>query len=224
MTEQAVQSLSEVSFFDGIPEASRQKIMDVAEHHKKRKGSYLFREGNEADSVWIIREGKVKLSHDDPEGNEQIIGIFSDHEAIWEGIFLQEAHYPYSAVCLKTTKAYQISVRNFKKLLQEDVAISLGIITLLSRKLHDANARNRILATKEPSSRIAGLLVYHSERTKASYVSLKLDDIAASLDLRPETVSRKMREMEKQGLICRMGKGRLEVTDYRGLRELYEGV
>ena len=52
-------------------------------------------------------------------------------------------------------------------------------------------------------------------------IILKLDDIAASVSLRTETVSRKLREMEKKGLIERLGHARIRVLDRDALRDLY---
>ena len=77
------------------------------------------------------------------------------------------------------------------------------------------------LAAEDPSSRIAGFLLYSEERSTGEYLELKLDDIAASVNLRSETVSRKLREMENDGIIERVGKGKLTILDYKRLRRLY---
>lgn len=47
------------------------------------------------------------------------------------------------------------------------------------------------------------------------------DDIAVSVSLRTETVSRKLREMEKDGLIERLGHARIRVLDRDALRDIY---
>jgi len=214
---------SELAFFSGIPEQEHRLLIDTATLIRREKGAQLFAEGQRADTVWVIQSGRVKLSHVTADGDEQIIGIFSREEAIWEGIFLRDSMYPYSAVCVSDVTVYAIDARKFLRLLHERVSISVAILTLLSRKLHDANARNRILSTKDPAERIAGLLLYHAERSDSPIIALKLEDMAASLNLRPETVSRKARQMEADGLIERAGKGKIRVVDYDGLRRMYEG-
>ena len=53
-------------------------------------------------------------------------------------------------------------------------------------------------------------------------INLKLEDIASSIGMRPETVSRKLSKLEKLGMIRRIGKGRILVTDRNALEKLYE--
>jgi len=216
------ENASELSFFAGMESYEHGLLLDMAREVKKRKGNFLFKEGEAADTIWVIQKGRVKLSHLASEGNEQIIGIFSKDEAIWEGVFLRDSKYPYSAVCLTGVTAYSFDAGEFRRLLGKNVSLATGIITLLSRKLHDANSRNRILSTKNPSARIAGLLIYNSERAEQPYINLKLEDMAASINLRQETCSRKLREMEEAGLIKRLGKGKLQVEDYDAIRRIYE--
>ncbi len=70
-------------------------------------------------------------------------------------------------------------------------------------------------------ARLAGFLMYRVDRSPSDDIVLKLDDIAASVNLRTETVSRKLREMEKMRLIERLGHARIKVLDRDTLREIY---
>ena len=70
-------------------------------------------------------------------------------------------------------------------------------------------------------ARLAGFLLYRVDRSIDDDVVLKLDDIAASVSLRTETVSRKLREMEREGLIQRLGHARIRVLDRDSLKEIY---
>ena len=48
-------------------------------------------------------------------------------------------------------------------------------------------------------------------------IHLKLEDIANSVGLRPETVSRNIAQFVREGLVERPGRGRLLVADRAGL-------
>ena len=190
----------------------------VTEHH--RKNSYLFREGGSVDSIFIIRKGRVKLCRYDSLGREQIVTILADHDIIWEGMFLEGSIFPYSAVCLTNAAICEIHKDDFIKMVNDPVS-AMNTIILLSKKLHDANERNMLLSTKDPMARLAGFLMYRVDRSADDDVVLKLDDIAASVSLWTETVSRKLREMEKEGLIKRLGHARIRVLDRDALRDMY---
>ena len=189
-------------------------------HETLKKGSYLFREGEPVDSIIIIKKGRVKLCRYDSLGREQIVTILTDGDIIWEGMLLDGSIYPYSAVSLTSASVYRINSDDLAKMVNDPNA-AMSTIILLSRKLHDANQRNMLLSTKDPMARLAGFLMYRVDRSEDDDVVLKLDDIAASVSLRAETVSRKLREMEKLGFIERLGHARLRILDRDALRDIY---
>ncbi|MBO4912175.1 MAG: Crp/Fnr family transcriptional regulator [Butyrivibrio sp.] len=209
-----------VPIIEGLPVNAQVSLMEHSVHETLKKNSYLFREGEKVDSICIIRKGRVKLCRYDSLGREQIITILADHDIIWEGMFLDGSIYPYSAVCLTNASICQIHRDDFIKVV-DDPSAAMNIIILLSKKLHDANERNMLLSTKDPMARLAGFLMYRVDRSVGDDIVLKLDDIAASVNLRTETVSRKLREMEKSGLIERVGHAKIRVLDRDALREIY---
>ncbi len=184
------------------------------------KNSYLFREGEPVDSIYIIKKGRVKLCRYDSLGREHIVTILSDNDIIWEGMFLDGSIYPYSAVCLTGATICRVHRDDFTRIVNDPVA-AMDYIVLLSKKLHDANERNMLLSTKDPMARLAGFLMYRVDRSVDEDVVLKLDDIAASVNLRTETVSRKLRELEKMDYIERLGHARIRVLDRDALRDIY---
>lgn len=195
-------------------------LMDYSKQESIKKNSYLFSEGEAVDSICIIRKGRVKLCRYDSLGREQIVTILSDNDIIWEGMFLDGSIYPYSAVCLTNASICRIHRDDFSKIVNDPVA-AMNTIVLLSKKLHDANERNMLLSTKDPMARLAGFLMYRVDRSTDEDVVLKLDDIAASVNLRTETVSRKLRELEKMNFIERLGHARIRVLDRDALRDIY---
>ncbi len=195
-------------------------LMGHSIHETLKKTSYLFREGEAVESIFIIKKGRIKLCRFDSLGREQIVTILTDGDMIWEGMLLDGSIYPYSAVCITSASIYRIRRDDFVKMVNDPDA-AMSTIMLLSKKLHDANERNMLLSTKDPMARLAGFLMYRVDRSEDDDVVLKLDDIAASVSLRAETVSRKLREMEKMGFIERLGHARLRVLDRDALRDIY---
>lgn len=193
--------------------------LNICEENVK-KNSYLFREGEPVETICIIRKGRVKLCRYDSLGREQIVTILADQDIIWEGMFIEGSIYPYSAVCITDATIGFIHRDEFINVVNDPQA-AMNTIILLSKKLHDANERNMLLSTKDPTARLAGFLLYRVDRSLENDVILKLDDIAASVSLRTETVSRKLREMEKNGLIERLGHARIRVLKRDVLRDLY---
>lgn len=208
------------SFLMGLSAERQREIMDKASWRSYSKGSYLFAEEEPVDGIYIILSGRVKLSTWDSEGREQIIGIFSESDTIWEGVFMDGSRYPYNAVCLTDVDCCKLLIRDLEDVMK-DPSVSLKIIALLSRKLHDANDRVLLLSTSSPKARLAGFLLNRSRHTSSDTVVLRLDDIAASIQLRPETVSRRIKEMEKEGLIEKVGQSSIRIKERATLEAVY---
>ena len=207
-----------IPFLDNMPEDQKKFLQLKAVKKIYFKKSLLFHEGQHVDSIYIIRKGRVKLTRFDASGNEQIVGIFSDNETIWEGLMTKGSKFPYSAECLTRTTVCALKKDELMKVL-DDPYVMLDILAMLSQKLHDANERILVLSVKEPKNRLAAFLLYRKKRSSEEVMQLTLDDIAASISLRPETVSRKLNELIKEGYIEKVGKSGIRVLDYDGLKD-----
>ena len=210
-----------IDFLIGLPEEKQAKVIKNSTTSNLLKEESLFVEGEEVDGIYIIRSGRVKLCTYDAEGKEQIITIFSEGDTIWEGILIEGSRYPYHAICLDDV----ICCKIFKTDLEEamtDPAIALRVIGLLSKKLHNANERNMLLSITSPKSRIAGLILLRTHHAQTETLTLKLDDIAGSINLRPETISRKIKEMEREELIEKVGQSTIRILNRAALEELYK--
>ncbi len=211
-----------IPLFRALPEDLQKGLTEHAIQTTKAKGSFLFRVGEKVDSVLIIRKGRIKLCKYDADGNEYILDIIHDGDALWENLFLENAVFPYSAVCLSKVELCEIRKSEFIRLLADRPVIAMNLISLLSLRLKDSNEKALLLSIHDPQVRLAGFLLDRDIRCIGPEIKLKLEDIAASIGLRPETVSRILSRFEKAHLIKRLGQGKILVTDRSELKKIYE--
>lgn len=148
-------------------------------------------------------------------------GFSGAGEIIWEGIFIDGSEYSYDAVCLDTTDCCKIPRQEIESMM-EDPHVSLSVIRLLSQKLRAANERVLLLATEDPKARIAGFLLRQSKYARSDTIVMRLEEISASIHLRPETVSRKIKELERDGIITKTGQSSIRILDFQALRDTYK--
>lgn len=211
-----------IPLFSTLPGDVQKNLMENAIQTTRAKGSSLFRVGEKVDSVLIIRKGRIKLCKYDSDGNEYILDIIHDGDAIWENLFLENAVFPYSAVCLSRVDLCEIKKSEFIQIIGHRPGIAMNLISLLSLRLKDSNEKALLLSIRDPKVRLAGFLLDRDIRCVGPEIRLKLEDIAASIGLRPETVSRNLSWFEKDRLIKRLGQGKIMVTDRSGLKKIYE--
>lgn len=215
---------SDIVLFSNLPLEEQQNLQEISRHRTFTRGDILFYAGDKADVLRIVHGGKVKLHNHDLEGKEQIYDIIGDGDSIGEDLFLENnAVYPYDATCITDGRMCEISKDIFMDLLRAKPEVAMNLIGSLSRKLQQANERMDVLSENDAGMRLATFFYNRCKRQNHYIVDLTVDDIAASINLRRETVSRKIRELQQLGIVKRMGQSNIRISDMNRLRLYAEG-
>ncbi|MBQ1505653.1 MAG: Crp/Fnr family transcriptional regulator [Erysipelotrichales bacterium] len=213
-------TLESIPFFAGLPSEAQTRLTERAKYATHSNGNYLFCEGDAVNSIWIIQKGRVKLTRYIEEGQEVVLDVLHDGQAIWENMFLVEKTFSYSAICLSDAETFEISRDEIQKILEKEPKVAMSMVSFLAKKLQESNERSTLLSIRDPLVRLAGFLLYKDRTCIGPEICLRLNDIAASISLRMETVSRNLTRLEKEGLVRRTGQGRILILDHEGLRNI----
>ena len=170
------------------------------------RGNVLFRSGDSSVHLYVIREGQIRLTRSDINGQERLVGL------VGRGYLLGfdtigNSHYSYSAETLTPAVLCQIRHASFVRVLEAEPRVSLNVLLAINEQL--AQARNLIhtLGQKTAIEKIASLLLnlYPStdSRESGEPIALHLSrrEMARILGLTVETVSRFMAALRRQGII-----------------------
>ena len=157
----------------------------------------------------------------DADGEEHILDILHDGQAIWHDLFLKEPIYHYYAVCLTDVDACLFSREEFMQIITREPEMALSLIAMLSTELTEEKEKVMLLSIRDPDTRLAGFLLDRDRKCLNGHISMRLSDIAASISLREETVSRSLAKLRRAGYVERVGQGVLEVKDREGLRTFF---
>lgn len=212
---------SEIRLFKALPKHVQEDLVNQSRHIQYAKGKVIAKEGDKVESVIIIRHGRIKTCHYDASGEEYIMDVLHEGQAIWHDMFLNDYVYHYNIVCLTKTLVCEIRRTDFMKLLTKYPNATMSLIAMLSTELKEAKEKSQLLAIRQPVIRLAGFLINKDTTCTDHIICMKLEDIAASIGLRAETISRCITKLEKEQLIVRVGQGKLMVTNRLKLLELY---
>lgn len=214
----------DVKLFSSLDYEDQVFLASTSIHTDYNKGHSIILQGDIADSIRIIRNGKVKLHNYDLEGKEYILDILSKGDSIGENLFLDKSTFQYNVTCLSNVGICEISRDNFVNLLSKRPEAGINLIVSLSRKLNEANEMVQILSENNAFKRVAAFLLYRKSRLSDEEIELTVDDIAASINLRRETVSRKISELQSLELITRKGKSKIIITDRNKLLDYLDEI
>ena len=139
MLSNEVSSLQRISMFRDVDAAKLKLIALASQRTNYRAGDRLLKEGDRAETVFIILEGKARVLRGQGDGEIQIATVESGAVVGEMGVVLDR---PYSGTIVAETPltALRIDKRTFLDLLTKVPQLSLALIRELA---------GRVLATSD---------------------------------------------------------------------------
>jgi CRP-like cAMP-binding protein len=179
----------------------------VRQHHDK--DSYLFFEGEPAEWLVFVAEGRVKMIKHSESGRETILATFGPGQVVGEVGVLAGEMYPATAQALEPAVTLSLRRDAYAALVRRHPDLAWALIEELGRRLQQAHEKIRSLAVEKVERRVARLLLRMAntagERLEGGAVRITVplsrQDIADMAGTVVETAIRTMSKFQKQGWI-----------------------
>lgn len=125
----------QVWLFEGAPPEAWEAVAGDLVRRKLGAGDTLFRQGDPAESMYLVKMGSVKLWKLAEDGRELILDIRKAGDLLGEGILIEEGEYPVGATCLGPTLTCGIDRATFERLVVAHPQVGLAVIRNLSRRI-----------------------------------------------------------------------------------------
>lgn len=207
-----------VPIFNHLEDEQLDEIMHTTQSVSYVKGSLLYRAEEEADTLYIVNKGRVRIYRLAESGKEQLVrilepGDFTGEMALFSPENTRQESY---AEAMVDTKICLIKRAELQEYLLKYPSISLRILNELSQRLDKSEKQTTRFATEKVDTRIA-LFLAECVDTETDSLEFTLPmskkDLASYLGTTPETVSRKLAEFEDSGLIRQKAKKKIEIMD-----------
>ena len=193
--------------FQGTAQRDARKISGLCTERWFPRGARIFREGELADAVYVLRRGMVKLSSLSDKGRETILHILKPDEVFGE-LLLSEEQRAFTAVTLEDSLVTIISKESFVELLLTVPSVALTFIRLLSKRL--ALVERGLAESSHTWSyhRLARVLLQLSEKygeevANGTLINVRLthEDLANLIGTSRETVTTQLGRFTRLGLL-----------------------
>lgn len=211
-----------VPIFNHLDDESMDKIGSMANHNKYERGELIYQAEEDSDTLYIINKGKAKIYKLNENGKEQLIRILSpgDFTGEWSLFNPGEIHDNY-AEAMVGTEICMIKREDFDEILEEYPAISMKLLSEMSKRLSQSEKQTTVVSSENVASRLAIYLVDliedHDEPEPVVNLGVARKDIASYLRTTAETISRKFKELESEGLITQLSSKEIQIHDVDGL-------
>jgi CRP/FNR family transcriptional regulator len=172
------------------------------------EGSVLFVEGQMPRGVFLLCQGRAKLSVAANERKRLILKIAGPGEMLGLAATISGKPYELSAMTMDPCQVTFVKAPEFLRFVHEHAEACFGVAQQLSEKFKSAcHFRSRTLS-RSPAERLAKLLLEWSANADSSVkgetrfsLTLTHDEIAEMIETTRETVTRWFNRLKKRGIV-----------------------
>lgn len=194
--------------FCHLTPAALKQLSSIKSSAMYPKGALLFLEGQQPRGVFILCQGKVKLSMSSRDGKTIILKLAEAGEVLGLSATVSGRPYEVTAELVEPTQASFIARDQFLGFLKANGDAALRVAEQLSANYHSAYEEIRTLGlTASASEKLAKLILQWSSDAGDAKSSLKLrvslthEEIAEMIGTSRETVSRLFSDFKKKQLL-----------------------
>lgn len=136
---------------------------------KLNPGEVLFEEGDKGEVMYLIREGKIKITKGKGE-DEKVLAVLKEGDFFGEMAIIESAPRSASAIAASSVSLLVIDKETFKSKIKENPLIEY-VLETLSRRLRTADEQMRLLTIKSEERRVVAYII-----TKAKEIGKKVED------------------------------------------------
>ncbi len=202
----------------GVTEVAN--FAQLAREKSYPRGSVILFEDDPGDSLFVVREGRVKVVLVAEDGREVILGILGIGEHFGELSLIDDEPRSAHVVAMEDSTLLVLRRDEFRRRVEQNPAVAWALLMGLSRRLRRADEKIGSLVLLDVPGRIARVILDAAAELGGDFIDRPLthQTIAHVIGASRETVSRAMREFVEAGWIS-TERRRIRITDRSALEK-----
>ena len=230
MPSSHIDLLRPVALFTGLDGPALRSVSDAARIRETKAGVSFFREGDPAESFFIVQSGSVKLTQVTPEGHQVVLRLIGAGDPFGGVAAFGGGAYPVSAEAVTDVTALEWPGQIMASLMETYPKLAINAVRFVAARLHELQVQYRQLATEKVERRVARALLRLGEqvgrRTEAGVLidlPLSREDIAQMTGTTLYTVSRIISRFEADSLV-EAGRQHIVIRDPQALTSIADDL
>ena len=195
-------------FFKQLTQAEYDAVLASAHVHHVNQGEYFFHQGEDATMLYVIAEGRVKLTQVTPEGDQVILNYFGAGDGLGIIVALIDMPYPLSAEAVEACTAAARESQTMKQIMLRIPQLALNGIEMIGQRFAWLQTRFQEVSTQRVEQRVARALLrlvrqFGRRIPEGVLIDMPLSrqDLAQMTGTNLYNVSRILSKWEQKGLI-----------------------
>ena len=219
--------LKYVPIFSELGEDTLEKISKLGIRKSFKKDSVVLFEHETGTALFVIVEGKVKVSRVSDDGKEVILTILGESDFFGEMAILDGLSRSANVTAMEDSELFIIQRSEFLELLNVHPEVSIALLQELTQRLRSADMKIKSLSLKDAEGKVATVILQLADdvgKIKQGTVEIEKlpfqHDLANMAGTSRETISRTLHTFAKKGLVELDG-SKLRIMNYEKFKELF---
>ncbi len=205
--------------------------MDNHPHRQYAKGEYIYLQEYEADKIFFLTEGRVKIGTTDAASGKEITkAILGKGEVFGELAAMGEGKRRDYACTMEPTTVCILSAEDMQSLMRERSGLNLFLMRLISSRVLELEQRLTSLVFKDSRTRVMEYL-YHLGQTKGRAIGFEVlvnnflnqEEIAQLTATSRQTVNTALNDLRDKKIL-KFDRRRLLIHDMERLKGEIKGA
>ncbi len=218
--------LGKISLFSALSPSELKELTPYLIAASVRKKEVIFSEGDPSEWLYIVTEGKVKITKLSQDGKEIILELIHPMDFFGGLAVIRGFPYPANAVAMEDTRLLKISRSNLMRVLDRFPNLMYCMAQQVGDRMKESHETLKNIALERVEARIASLLLKLGDKTgqktdEGTVIDMKLtkQDIAEMVGTTVETSIRTMSKLKKMGIVAEK-EGRIIIRNLEKLTAL----
>ena len=219
-----VSFLKYIPLFSELTDAELKEIVKLAARQVYKKDNMILIEEEIGSTMFIILDGRVKISRISDDGREVILSILSEGDFFGEMSILDGQNRSANVVTLDDSKIMVIRREDFLQMLHDYPQIAINLLKELAGRLRRSDSQIKSLSLQNATGKVASTLLRIADDSGKIHLGQveiprlpPQQDLANMAGTSRETISRVLKALTKQGYLKKEG-SRLIIKDYESFR------
>jgi CRP/FNR family cyclic AMP-dependent transcriptional regulator len=217
--------LGRVPVFATLEQNDLERIAQLAVPRQFQPGQAVFREGDQSDTCYIVREGHARAVRSHGDGRTITLATFGPGDIFGELAMFEDERRSATVEAIEPISVVAVLGRDMRRLMIEHPEISTRLVIALGRRLREMNERLSRQSFQTVQSRVAVVLselvvqeLAEGADGRDVLVTATQADLAQLAGSSRESASRFLAVLERAGVISQ-GRGRLVVHEPEALKK-----
>ena len=205
--------LRQIPLFSSLKNEELDAIYELSFTKNCPKDTVILLENEEGDTLFIIINGKVKVTTFSEKGKEVIFSILNEGDFFGDMSLLDGKPRSATVISMEDSKLRLIRRHDFNNLIEKHPRIALRLLEELTLRLRKADERIESLAFLDVTGRVAGILLQlaeeNGEKTDKGLLIRSRpthQELANMVGTTRETVTRILKQLENKQYVSMDGK------------------